>query len=27
VIYDPARPAGLEFAGATGELSGYEHSP
>ena len=27
VVYDPTRPAGLEFAGATGELSGYEHSP
>jgi thiamine-monophosphate kinase len=27
VIEDPARPAGLEFAGGTGELSGYEHSP
>jgi thiamine-monophosphate kinase len=27
VISDPAHPPGLEFAGATGELSGYEHSP
>ncbi len=24
---DPTHPAGLEFAGSTGELSGYEHSP
>jgi thiamine-monophosphate kinase len=27
VVSDPARPPGLEFAGVTGELSGYEHSP
>jgi thiamine-monophosphate kinase len=27
VADDPARPAGLQFAGSTGELSGYEHSP
>jgi thiamine-monophosphate kinase len=24
---DPTHPASLEFAGSTGELSGYEHSP
>jgi thiamine-monophosphate kinase len=27
VVSDPAGGSGLEFAGATGELSGYEHSP
>ncbi|MGZ4166085.1 MAG: thiamine-phosphate kinase [Solirubrobacteraceae bacterium] len=27
VASDPTRAASLEFAGATGELSGYEHSP
>ncbi len=26
-IEDPARSAGVEFTGSTGELSGYEHSP
>jgi thiamine-monophosphate kinase len=27
VVKDPAGPPGLELAGSTGELSGYEHSP
>ena len=27
VVANPAGPPGLEFAGSTGELSGYEHSP
>jgi thiamine-monophosphate kinase len=26
VVHDPTRPAGVQFAGAAGELSGYEHS-
>jgi hypothetical protein len=27
VVEDSAGPPGLELAGSTGELSGYEHSP
>jgi thiamine-monophosphate kinase len=27
VVEDASRPPGLQFAGGTGELSGYEHSP